>query len=100
MKTLLVVGLVLAASFQTVEARGHSFGGPYHSSYRAPSYKPPKVYSCPGCNPSDHWVAPAVRSNGSYVRGHMQTDSNETRTDNFSHEGNVNPYTGQRGTKP
>jgi len=30
----------------------------------------------------------------------MRTAPNGTQKDNFSTKGNVNPYTGQRGTKP
>jgi|GEM_PF-1462580 len=46
---------------------------------------------------SDVYVAPYVRSNGSYVQGHYRTRANGTTTDNYSHRGNINPYTGKRG---
>ena len=92
MKTLLVsiciVGAILAVPM--AEARGRSSGY---------SYTPVKLYSCAGCNSSDHYVSPTVRSNGVYVKGHMKTDSNSTRSDNFTHKGNVNPYTGSLGNK-
>lgn len=61
--------------------------------------KPAKLYACPSCNTHDHYVAPTVRRNGQVVKGHMQTNSNKTRADNFTHKGNVNPYTGTPGTK-
>ena len=51
-----------------------------------------------GANAAGHYVSPHMRSNGTYVQGHMQTAPNSTRLDNYSTRGNVNPYTGQAGT--
>ena len=39
-----------------------------------------------------------TRSNGTYVQGHYRSSPNYTRRDNYSYYGNVNPYTGKRGT--
>ncbi len=39
------------------------------------------------------------RSNGTYVQGYYRTKANNTIRDNYSTKGNINPYTGQRGTK-
>ena len=39
------------------------------------------------------------RSNGTYVQPHYRTSSNNTVYDNWSTSPNVNPYTGQTGTK-
>jgi len=47
-----------------------------------------------------HYVNGYTRSDGTYVAPHMQTNPNATRNDNWSTQGNVNPYTGQEGTKP
>ena len=44
-------------------------------------------------------VRGSVRSNGTYVSSHYRTTPNRTRLDNFSTKGNLNPYTGRRGTK-
>jgi hypothetical protein len=41
-----------------------------------------------------------TRSNGTYVQGHYRTLPNDTRNDNWSTVGNVNPFTGVAGTKP
>lgn len=49
---------------------------------------------------SDHSVSGYVKKDGTYVAPHRQTDPNETKNDNYSTRGNVNPYTGQAGTKP
>jgi len=37
---------------------------------------------------------------GTYVAPHHRTAADGTRANNWSHVGNVNPYTGQAGTKP
>lgn len=37
------------------------------------------------------------RSDGTYVHGYERTDPNGSTSDNWSHEGNTNPYTGQQG---
>jgi hypothetical protein len=47
-----------------------------------------------------HYVQGYTRSNGTYVPPHYQTNPDSTRANNYSTEGNVNPYTGQAGTKP
>ena len=38
------------------------------------------------------------KSNGTYVQPHHRSSPNNTTSDNYSHKGNVNPYTGQKGT--
>jgi hypothetical protein len=47
----------------------------------------------------DHYVNGYTRSNGTYVAPHFQSNPNNTTSDNYSTRGNVNPYTGQAGTK-
>lgn len=39
------------------------------------------------------------RPNGTYVQPHDRTPPNGTTLDNWSTRGNVNPYTGQLGTR-
>ncbi len=39
------------------------------------------------------------RSNGTYVQPYYRSDPNGTKSDNYSNCGNVNPYTGQTGTR-
>jgi hypothetical protein len=39
-----------------------------------------------------------VRQDGTYVPPHYRTNPNDSRLDNYSTQGNVNPYTGQAGT--
>jgi hypothetical protein len=44
------------------------------------------------------YVQPHVRKDGTYVEGHMRSAPNNTRQDNYSTQGNTNPFTGQSGT--
>ena len=43
------------------------------------------------------WVSGYTRSDGTYVNGYNRSDSNGTVRDNYSYEGNTNPYTGKEG---
>ena len=36
---------------------------------------------------------------GTYVAPHYRSSPNRTKADNYSTKGNINPYTGKRGTK-
>lgn len=45
------------------------------------------------------YVKPHVRKDGTYVQGHYRSDSNDTKVDNYSSQGNYNPYTGAKGTE-
>ena len=53
-----------------------------------------------GTATADTWVNGHFRSDGTYVQGHYRSDRNDYHNDNWSTEGNYNPYTGERGTKP
>jgi hypothetical protein len=52
-----------------------------------------------GSNPSSHYVSPHTTSSGNYVSGHYQTNPNSTQMDNYSTRGNLNPHTGEYGTR-
>lgn len=45
-------------------------------------------------------VSGYYKQNGTYVQPHHRTAPNNTISDNYSTQGNVNPYTGQPGTVP
>lgn len=47
---------------------------------------------------ADTYVNGYQRRDGTYVQGHYRTSPNNTKLDNYSTYGNVNPYTGQQGT--
>ncbi len=47
---------------------------------------------------ADQSVNGYFRSNGAYVQPHQRTSPNSTLFDNYSSQGNYNPYTGKAGT--
>lgn len=49
---------------------------------------------------ADNYVTPYTQLDGTNVQGHYRTDPNSTRNDNYSTRENVNPYTGEIGSKP
>jgi hypothetical protein len=46
-----------------------------------------------------HYVKGYVKKDGTYVEPHYQTNPDSTKLNNYSTEGNVNPYTGKEGTE-
>lgn len=48
-------------------------------------------------NPNHVYVKGYTRKDGTYVKGYYRTAPNNTNRDNFSTQGNINPYTGQSG---
>lgn len=48
---------------------------------------------------ADVWVEGYYRSDGTYVQGHYRTAPNDTKADNWSTRGNINPHTGKPGTR-
>ncbi len=45
------------------------------------------------------YVNPYTKKDGSTIQGYYRTSPNKTNTDNYSTQGNSNPYTGQSGTR-
>ena len=88
----LIVGLFFVSGLAQASHGGHISGGSYSS-------KTLRKYSCPNCNTQDHYVSTYTRKNGDVVGGHMQSNSDSTKSDNFTHSGNINPYTGTLGNK-
>lgn len=48
---------------------------------------------------ADVYVRGYYRSNGAYVAPHYRSDPDGNAWNNWSTYGNVNPYTGKRGTR-
>ena len=48
-------------------------------------------------NPNYHHVNGYVRKDGTYVKGYNRTNPNNTNRDNYSTQGNTNPWTGEPG---
>ncbi len=54
----------------------------------------------PGVLLAQAYVHPYTRQNGTYVEGHYRTAPDNSRLNNWTTQGNVNPYNGNRGTQP
>lgn len=52
-----------------------------------------------GSSGGSHSVRGHVTKKGSYVPSHHATNPDGRKSNNWSHKGNVNPYTGKEGTK-
>lgn len=48
---------------------------------------------------ADTYVNGYYRSNGTYVAPHYRSSPDSSRLNNWSTQGNTNPYTGQQGTQ-
>lgn len=46
---------------------------------------------------ADEYVNGYYRQDGTYVEGHYRTHRHQQRWDNYSSEGNTNPWTGEKG---
>jgi hypothetical protein len=70
-------------------------------SYYQPQPAPKKTssYSSGYVNPSTTYNNGYIKDNGTFVQPHVKTKSNETNWDNYSTDGNTNPYTQDKGTK-
>jgi hypothetical protein len=78
---------------------GHSYNGRYSSRT---GYHSTRVSSHTGhiVVMDDHAVRSYYKKDGTSVQSYRETNPNNTRLDNYSTKGNVNPYTGMPGTKP
>lgn len=54
---------------------------------------------CSSVAMADVYVRGYARSDGTYVAPHYRSSPNSTRNDNWTTRGNVNPYTGEPGTR-
>ncbi len=91
MKKMILAAALVVVSAMSVNAQ--SFGS-YNSSSRRSSST-----STYGTNSSVRYQRGYTRSNGTYVSGHMKTNTNTTNHDNFSTRSNYNPYTGSTGSR-
>lgn len=48
---------------------------------------------------ADNYTRGYIKRDGTSVDGHYKTEPNQSRSDNYSSQGNTNPYTGQRGSQ-
>jgi hypothetical protein len=83
MRVLIVASaIVLSAASAQAQLSGNSYGG----------------YGT-GSNSSSHSTGGYTTNQGTYVQPHQQTNPNSTQYDNYGTRGNVNPYSGQTGTR-
>lgn len=90
-RLIVLVGLLAVSTPAFAQSRGygqrHGYGGYGSGAYGS------------GSNAGSHAVQPHTNSYGTYVPGHQRTNPNNTQMDNFGTRGNINPYTGQPGTR-
>ena len=49
-------------------------------------------------NAGDVWVQPHLRANGTFVEGYHRSSPDSSLLNNYSTQGNVNPFTGREGS--
>lgn len=101
---LVKVGEEQMTDSEAVEAESSSFNiehaafpKPNNSSGKANLYDTPSMPAY-GFNGIER-VSGYFRSNGTYVEPYHRTRANSTEADNWSTKGNLNPFTGKRGSK-
>ena len=52
-----------------------------------------------GVAAADQYVNGYTRRDGTYVQPHMRSEPDQYRYNNYSSQGNSNPYTGQQGSQ-
>lgn len=57
------------------------------------------LLSAAGTSLADTYVQGYARSDGTYVQGYMRSSPDSHKYNNYSSEGNSNPYTGEKGTQ-
>jgi hypothetical protein len=88
------LGLLLALTVDA-EAKGGGHGGGRGGHASARSHSKASGY----VNPRSTLVRSYTTRSGRVVQSHYRTIPNRTRNDNYSTRGNVDPWTGIRGTK-
>jgi len=93
--TKIILSVVLIFSFFTLTfqdsiARGSGASRSGHSS---------KIGPGTGSNTLSHGVRGYVRKDGTYVAPHRQSNPDKSFNNNWSTNPNINPYTGERGTR-
>lgn len=73
---------------------------PSSATASAPPVSPSRYYDYNYRPPvGQHYVQGYYRRDGTYVSGHYKTNPDDSFWNNWSSQGNVNPYTGRVGTK-
>ena len=88
-RQLIIALLLVSVSFYSVARGGHAHSGYHHYSH-SNSYGRTATH--------DHVTRAYYRKDGTYVPSYHSTNPNDTQKDNYSSNGNINPYTGKEGT--
>ena len=98
MKAVLFVCALTLALGPTAFARGGGGGG--HSHGGGSSHSSSKSYSQSTAHPGgSHSVSGYTRKDGTQVAPHHATNRDQTKDNNWTTKGNVNPHTGKPGTR-
>lgn len=95
MKKYFISAIMAIASVVSVNAQSNGFNSLFTTT--SPSVSSVNIPT--SVNSNVRYQSGYVRSNGTYVSGHMKTVSNNTNWDNFSTRSNTNPFTGTVGTR-
>ena len=79
-----IIGVVIAGLIASTFLLDSAWAGRKKIGYKKTQNKPVKVYP---------------NKTVTSVKPHLRTTANNTKTDNWSTIGNVNPHTGKKGTK-
>jgi hypothetical protein len=99
MRTVQVLLLSLILLTTGGFAKGRSSGPRRSTSKATTSTKPKSTGKAVPKSSSDKTVKGYTKKNGTVVQSYKRKAPNGTQDDNFSTKGNVNPYTGKKGTK-
>lgn len=100
MKKLFIMFFMAIVSCVAVNAQ--TYGQNYNwgsTTSRTSTYSSFGFSFSTGTNNNTRYQQGYFRSNGTYVRSHVKTRSNNTNWDNFSTSGNYNIYTGSKGSR-
>ncbi len=96
-KTVILIAAISACTLALAKGGGGHSGG---SSSRGSSSSHSYSGSHSGGSSSSHSVQGYTRKDGTYVAPHHATNRDDTKNNNWTTQGNVNPHTGKPGTKP
>ncbi len=100
MKSILTSCLFFLCLSSFAQSKGYLTLEPQPSTYNVQPNVQVSDYSnyLPKINSETIYQQGYYRKDGTYVQPHYKTKSNETNWDNYSTQGNINPYTLQPGS--
>lgn len=95
MRHFVIFSILLVLSINSY-SQHYKKDGSLDMRYRENKTYSPQSYNS---NSSVRYQNGYTKSNNTYVQPHYKTNINSTNRDNFSVNGNSNPYTGKKGTR-